>query len=159
LAIHNYEDKDGILQKMTAINHFNDFNVINVEDAMHENVKYVFYCGNGRVNALVNLPDVDEMKDRIKKEFIPAQSSYEQTEHKKKELAIGDPIKGKVIGIHRNQMTAFIKISSHHKCVVHRNNVSEKYVRDIGEVLKIGQPIEGKIKNIDPKRGIEITLI
>jgi hypothetical protein len=153
----NFEDNDQILERMVSINNFNDFNVINVENVMTEEVKYVFYCGNGRVNVLVNLPDINEIKEKIKNEYV-SQTGHEQSKVNKNELEIGDPIKGEVIGVHKNQMTAFIKISSHVKCVVHRNNVSRKFVKEIGDILKIGQKVEGIIINIDPKCGIEITL-
>ncbi len=160
IKVYDFYDTNDTLQKMTAINHFNDFNVIDVEDAMNEGTKYVFYCGNGRVNVLVNLPNVDEIKEQIKKEFTPQKPvTTEAVKSKRKELAVGDTITGEVIGIHKNQMTAFIKTSTHHKCVVHRNNVSKEFVKDINEILKVGQKIDGKIKNIDPKRGIEISLI
>lgn len=157
-GIYNYEDKHELLQKMTAINHFNDFNVINVEDAMNEGVRYVFYCGNGRVNVLVNLPDLIEIRNQITKEAKPVNEN-ELKQVKSKLIEVGDPVKGEVIGIHKNQKTAFIRISTNQKCVIHINCVAKHFLKEIGDELKVGQTIEGKVKNIDPKRGIEITLL
>lgn len=67
-------------------------------------------------------------------------------------------VRGTVTGIHKNNKTAFVKIKNiKDKAVIHNNSVSNSFVSDINQVLKVNQKIKAKIQTVDEK-GITLTM-
>jgi ribosomal protein S1 len=70
---------------------------------------------------------------------------------------LGLIVKGVVTGIHKNNRTAFVKIKNiRSKAVIHNSLVSNSFISDINQVLKIDQKITAKIHEINE---MGVTLI
>lgn len=71
---------------------------------------------------------------------------------------LGMIVKGVVTGIHKNNRTAFVKIKNiRSKAVIHNSLVSNSFISDINQVLKIDQKITAKIHEIN-EMGVTITM-
>ena len=67
-------------------------------------------------------------------------------------------VQGIVTGIHKNNRTAFVKIKNmKDKAVIHNDSISNTFVSDINQFLKVDQKIKAKIQTVDEK-GITLTM-
>ncbi|GGE48661.1 general stress protein 13 [Pullulanibacillus camelliae] len=64
---------------------------------------------------------------------------------------VGDIIEGKVTGI--KPFGAFVAIDNEHQGLVHISEVSHGFVKDINEVLNVGDMVKVKILKIDQENG------
>lgn len=65
---------------------------------------------------------------------------------------VGDLVKGKVINI-LDKKGAIIKLSEKESGFLHISEVSEDYVKNVHDYLKVGQEIEVRVISVDRKRG------
>lgn len=67
------------------------------------------------------------------------------------QLKVGDIIEGKVTGI--KPFGAFVAIDDEHQGLVHISEVSHDYVKDIHDVLAVGDTVKVKVTKIDGEAG------
>jgi general stress protein 13 len=67
------------------------------------------------------------------------------------QLKVGDIIEGKVTGI--KPFGAFVAIDDEHQGLVHISEVSHDYVKDIHDVLAVGDIVKVKVTKIDGEAG------
>ncbi|MFC4618366.1 S1 domain-containing post-transcriptional regulator GSP13 [Camelliibacillus cellulosilyticus] len=67
------------------------------------------------------------------------------------QFKVGDIIEGKVTGI--KPFGAFVAIDDDHQGLVHISEVSHEYIKDINEVLHVGDSVKVKITKIDAEAG------
>lgn len=66
-------------------------------------------------------------------------------------VSIGDVVKGKVTGI--QSFGAFVAIEGENtQGLVHISEVSTSYVKDVNDILKVGQEVEVKVINVDTEK-------
>lgn len=64
---------------------------------------------------------------------------------------VGQILTGKVTGI--QSYGAFIELRSHTQGLIHISEISDRYVRDIRDFVKLGEEIQVKILSIDQETG------
>ena len=67
------------------------------------------------------------------------------------QLNVGDIIEGKITGI--KPFGAFVAVDNEHQGLVHISEVSHGYVKDINEVLHVGDTVKVKVTKIDAESG------
>jgi len=76
------------------------------------------------------------------------QAAKAQIEELAKEIEVGDRYRGKVVRIER--FGAFVEIKPGVLGLVHVSDLSDKYVKSVEEVVKIGDEIEVEVTEVDP---------
>ncbi|HET7657500.1 MAG TPA: S1 domain-containing post-transcriptional regulator GSP13 [Bacillales bacterium] len=64
---------------------------------------------------------------------------------------VGDIVEGKVTGI--KPFGAFVAVDNEHQGLVHISEVAHGYVKDIQDVLSVGEEVKVKILSIDEEAG------
>ncbi|MBQ7231724.1 MAG: S1 RNA-binding domain-containing protein [Bacillales bacterium] len=64
---------------------------------------------------------------------------------------VGQVLTGKVTGI--QSYGAFVEMKSHTQGLIHISEISDRYVRDIRDFVKLGEEIQVKILSIDSETG------
>ena len=64
---------------------------------------------------------------------------------------VGQILTGKVTGI--QSYGAFVEMKSHTQGLIHISEISDRYVRDIRDFVKLGEEIQVKILSIDEETG------
>ena len=72
------------------------------------------------------------------------------------QLEVGQIIKGKVTGI--TNFGAFIDIGNNKSGMIHISEISNTFVKNINDFLKIGQEVNTKVINISEKGDIALSL-
>lgn len=67
------------------------------------------------------------------------------------QVKVGDVIEGKITGI--KPFGAFVAIDNEHQGLVHISEVSHEYVKDINDVLHVGDSVKVKITKIEEESG------
>lgn len=145
-----FPSANGHSKKITDFVGVADFQIFNVYDLrhfIHNGGQYLFFADSRELfqnekryaNVIVNLAS--------REPIINFQ-----------EPKLGMQVKGVITGIHRNNRTAFVKINNiRAKAVIHNNQVSNSFVPDISQVLKVGQKINARIHEIN-ELGITLTI-
>lgn len=68
-----------------------------------------------------------------------------------KQFEVGSIVEGKITGI--KPFGAFVAIDDNIQGLVHISEVSHSYVKDIHDVLSVGETVKVKIKSIDEESG------
>ena len=75
-----------------------------------------------------------------------------------KDLKIGDSIEGTVRNV--TPFGAFVDIGLHDDGLIHISKMSNKYIKDPNDILKVGDIIEVYVDNIDlNKKRVNLSLI
>ena len=132
---------------IVEVSGFQTFNVCDLKEFTNSGKEYLFFADNRNLgkeemryaNVIINLSKRNPIINYIKPE-------------------IDLLVKGVVTGIHKNNKTAFVKIKNiKDKAAIHCDSVSNSFVSDINQVIKIDQKIKAKIVRVDDK-GITLTM-
>lgn len=69
---------------------------------------------------------------------------------------VGDLVKGKVVGI--KNFGAFIELEDGKNCLVHISEISDSYVKEVSDHLKIGDLVTAKVISIDENGKIGLSI-
>ena len=72
------------------------------------------------------------------------------------ELKIGDIVEAEVSKI--TEFGAFVKINGRHLGLIHISQISDSFVKDINEHLKIGDKLQARIIKLGPDNKIDLSL-
>jgi len=72
------------------------------------------------------------------------------------EFKIGDAVEAQVTKIHN--FGAVVRIGNNSRGLIHISQVSEDFVKNISDYLKIGDKVSARIKKISPDGKIDLTL-
>jgi len=72
------------------------------------------------------------------------------------EFKIGDVLEVEIVNIHN--FGAVVKLSQNVRGLIHISQVSDSFVKDINDYLKIGAKVKAKIKKISADGKIDLTL-
>ncbi|MTT30650.1 general stress protein 13 [Terrilactibacillus sp. BCM23-1] len=64
---------------------------------------------------------------------------------------VGDIVEGKVTGI--KPFGAFVALDNEHQGLVHISEIAHKYVKDINDLLSVGDPVKVKVLTVDEDSG------
>jgi general stress protein 13 len=67
------------------------------------------------------------------------------------QVKVGDIVEGKITGI--KPFGAFVAIDNQHQGLVHISEVSHEYVKDINDILHVGDTVKVKITKIEEESG------
>ncbi|WP_257351307.1 S1 domain-containing RNA-binding protein [Pseudalkalibacillus decolorationis] len=71
-------------------------------------------------------------------------------------IEVGSKLQGKVSGI--THFGAFVELPDGITGLVHISEVADRYVKDINEHLSVGDEVEVKVINVDPKGKIGLSI-
>lgn len=144
------------LKKNEQINHFTDlievkdfstFNVCDLREFTHSGKEYLFFADTRELNE--NEKRYANVIVNISKR-LPIIKYVEPKENLL--------VTGIITGIHQNNRTAFVKLKNiKERGVIHNNAVSNQFVSDINQVLKINQPVTARILSVNDK-GVSLTM-
>jgi len=69
----------------------------------------------------------------------------------------GSVVTGKVVSI--KKFGAFVKLDSGEEAFIHISNIANRYVRNVGDFLKVGQEITAKVIGKTKDGKIDLTLL
>lgn len=148
--IFDHYKKDGISKRIidvVQVSGFQIFNVCDLREFMKAGKEYLFFADNRNLgkeekkyaNVIINLSKRVPIVNYIKPE-------------------VDLVVKGLVTGIHKNNKTAFVKIENiRERAAIHCDSISNSFISDINQVLKVDQSINAKISRIDEK-GITLSM-
>ena len=67
------------------------------------------------------------------------------------EYEVGNIVEGKVTGV--KPFGAFVALDDKNQGLVHISEVAHGYVKDINDVLSVGEEVKVKVKSVDPESG------
>jgi len=135
------------IMDIVVVSGFQAFNVCDLKEFTNSGKEYLFFADNRNLgkdemryaNVIINLSKRNPLINYIKPRP-------------------GLLVEGIVTGIHKNNKTAFIKIKNiKARAAIHCNSVSNTFVSDINQVIKVDQKIKAKIFSVDDK-GITLTM-
>lgn len=71
-------------------------------------------------------------------------------------VAVGETVKATVE--HLAPYGAFVRLENGQKAMIHISEISHNFVKDIEEVLQVGQEITAKVVKIDEKKRIDLSI-
>ena len=135
------------LADLIDVKDFSIFNVCDLKEFSELKKEYLFFADSR---------DISENEKRYSNVILNLsrrQSIVNYIEPKENKVIIG-----KITGIHQNNRTAFVKIKNmKERGVIHNNAVSNNFVSDINQILKIGMEITAKIIDINEK-GVVLSM-
>ncbi len=127
-----------------------------------EKIREVIGPGGKMINSIIEETNVVIDIEQDGTIFITAQDKENAEKAKKiiediaKEIEVGQIYSGKVTRI--TDFGAFIQISPYQEGLVHISELSDRHVRKVSDILKIGQEVKAKVLNIDEFGRINLSI-
>lgn len=84
------------------------------------------------------------------------QSSSNSSQALNQVLKVGDTVEAEVVRI--TDFGAFVQFSNGKKGLIHISQISDSYVKNVSDHLKVGDKVKARIKAISPDGKIDLTL-
>ena len=126
-------------------------------------ISAVIGSGGKTINKIIDETDVDIDIEETGLVMITAKDPESAEKAKNiiqniiKEFKIGDICQGIVSKI--MDFGAFVKISPTHEGLIRISDLSNRYIKNVEDVVKIGQKVKVKVKNIDDRGRINLLLV
>lgn len=84
------------------------------------------------------------------------QNSVDPGQQLSQALKVGDVVEAEVVKI--ADFGAFVKFSNSKKGLIHISQISDSYVKNVNDHLRVGDKVKAKIRTISPDGKIDLTL-
>lgn len=84
------------------------------------------------------------------------QSSSNSSQALNQVLKVGDTVEAEIVRI--TDFGAFVQFSNGKKGLIHISQISDSYVKNVSDHLKVGDKVKARIKAISPDGKIDLTL-